>query len=833
MRPFHRVLLSLLCVFQVPAIANESYSFGLSSNPADFVVIGSRAYFRATTAVDGDEIWTTDGTPSGTKQVTKLASNVTLGSPFVHGGKALFLVVNDSVEVHEIDGTTSSLLAILNVPAGLVVSVESAGSFFAFVRRVPDTADWEIWRSDGTPAGTFLLETIDEPRAPILEPAGGRMFLSVAHNISFTTGDIWVTDGTVAGTMTLLTGATSLVRPFGDRVLAIKDGVWISDGTPAGTRQLTSVSGAAPFTFCTMGANAYFAAAGGLWTTDGTPEGTSLLKALTGPITVVAPMSGNRLVFTHTISPTKRVQFWITDGSATGTVLFQEMPYLTPPPFGAQSTGDQVFFTMMADSSGLELWRTDGTSEGTYQVKDIAKSISYPYPREMTAFQGRLLFSANDAVHGHEPWISDGTDAGTAIIGNVNPEGSLHGHVVDASTGAPLADARVWAYARPNEPPHLFDVGGDGSFSVEGMRNGSYHLYTAALTDSLPYIDQCWPASEILGSHECEGITVDGPVAQTGFDFRLRLGARLTGRVTDSSGNGIRGMVVYAGSEYGSGSTYDSTDVDGRYAIDALPPGSWRISIPQGSGYVGMAHPNVSCHEGCNAASGTPVNFAPGDIRTIDFTMKRQGRIQGRVRSSWSGQPVNGSLTVRGIGTTVPLSNGAFEITLPDGRYRLFLQSHDSDYKDTWYSTLGCRPCSEEQATFISATPETTTPGFDIVVPYAGNVLSGRVTHAAGGNPVSYMNVTVHATNGERLVTLTELDGTYSFKLIAGTYYVTTAPEGKYPSMLYDGHRGLPCNDCDVTTGTPVVVTDGDNVFGIDLVIGGLDPGATLQRQTP
>jgi ELWxxDGT repeat protein len=34
---------------------------------------------------------------------------------------------------------------------------------------------------------------------------------------------------------------------------------------------------------------------------------------------------------------------------------------------------------------------------------------------------GRLVFGANDGMSGHEPWVTDGTSAGTALVDDLNP----------------------------------------------------------------------------------------------------------------------------------------------------------------------------------------------------------------------------------------------------------------------------------------------------------------------------------------------------------------------------------------------------------------------------
>jgi ELWxxDGT repeat protein len=43
-------------------------------------------------------------------------------------------------------------------------------------------------------------------------------------------------------------------------------------------------------------------------------------------------------------------------------------------------------------------------------------------------FMGKYYFASNDGVHGYEPWVSDGTPAGTALFKDIDPAGSNSGY---------------------------------------------------------------------------------------------------------------------------------------------------------------------------------------------------------------------------------------------------------------------------------------------------------------------------------------------------------------------------------------------------------------------
>lgn len=75
-----------------------------------------------------------------------------------------------------------------------------------------------------------------------------------------------------------------------------------------------------------------------------------------------------------------------------------------------------AYFAGTDATHGSELWRTDGTEAGTYMLKDINVGSLSSAPLNMTALGEMIYFVANDGTNGYELWKSDGTEAGTVAI---------------------------------------------------------------------------------------------------------------------------------------------------------------------------------------------------------------------------------------------------------------------------------------------------------------------------------------------------------------------------------------------------------------------------------
>jgi len=83
--------------------------------------------------------------------------------------------------------------------------------------------------------------------------------------------------------------------------------------------------------------------------------------------------------------------------------------------------GNRALFTGDDAVHGEELWISDGTAAGTHLVKDIWPSLNGASITGMTVTGNRAFFSAHDGVHGAELWVTDGTAAGTRMVVDLVP----------------------------------------------------------------------------------------------------------------------------------------------------------------------------------------------------------------------------------------------------------------------------------------------------------------------------------------------------------------------------------------------------------------------------
>jgi ELWxxDGT repeat protein len=78
--------------------------------------------------------------------------------------------------------------------------------------------------------------------------------------------------------------------------------------------------------------------------------------------------------------------------------------YTSSDPENLTAVGNTLFFTADNGVNGEELWKSDGTEAGTILVGDIRPGSSSSDPRNLTAVGSTLFFQADNGVNGRELW---------------------------------------------------------------------------------------------------------------------------------------------------------------------------------------------------------------------------------------------------------------------------------------------------------------------------------------------------------------------------------------------------------------------------------------------
>jgi ELWxxDGT repeat protein len=300
-----------------------------------------------------------------------------------------------------------SLIQDINPSGHASPSKLTAGNGVFFFTATNGSAGTELWKSDGTAAGTVMVKDIN--------PGAGNGTDSSA-NMAFRNGTLFfAASNGKAGTE-----------------------LWKSDGTAAGTVMVkdiyTGSSSSAPANLTFVGSTLFFTANNGsngteLWKSDGTAAGTVMVKDIykkggaSGNASVVEIHEFNGLLIFVVDDGSSGYELWKSDGTSAGTAMVKDInPGNTSSgPDHLWVTSTQVFFVADDGVHGDELWRTDGTAAGTVLVKDI-------YPGPTTSLENWLwgvgqsvYLAANDGVHGLELWKSDGTAAGTVMVKDITP----------------------------------------------------------------------------------------------------------------------------------------------------------------------------------------------------------------------------------------------------------------------------------------------------------------------------------------------------------------------------------------------------------------------------
>ena len=397
-------------------------------NQALFAAAGNRLLLLADDGVNGIELWSSDGTEGGTFRVSDIAPGAT--TPFFD---PYFQFTRPPVFGDRL-----------------------------LLREYDPVLGYRLWRSDGTLAGTAMIELCGQATSSFLDvhmpflfyslpgpfcaaAAGTRM---VFETYSSPPEEIlaWGTDGSESGTelLGIPAGPDGSFRlscaALGNRALLLGgdetlSGLWRSDGRASGTSLISGVASSGTGTSSTLplfvpfGSELAFGVSGSVFRTTGEDDGTFEVSPLEDfwP-SVLSPSADGRLYFGG-------AELYVSEGAPETTSLVADLNGANSgaptdlTPFGTT----QLLFGSLDDALGEELWVTQGTPESTQLVLDIFPGSRSGFGRTLQDFAGEgpevrmaglgavAVLAANNGVQGTELWVTDGTALGTGLLRDIYP----------------------------------------------------------------------------------------------------------------------------------------------------------------------------------------------------------------------------------------------------------------------------------------------------------------------------------------------------------------------------------------------------------------------------
>ena len=384
---------------------NPGTSDGYTNNSYadDLIEFNDKLYFSADTEESGRELFVSDGTAEG----TQLLADLNPGTDNYGGNSSApygFIEFNNRLYFAATNEENGRGLFVSNGTAEgtQLVSDISPNNFIEFNDRLYFSSGnseigVELFVSDGTTEGTQLLIDLNAGEPYYVTFEGDQPASSFPRNfIEFNDKLYFIASDTET-----------------DREL------FVSDGTAEGTQLLLDVNNSS--------ANSSFFRGGGDADSREFYEFVELFEFQ------------DKLYFVADNGETGR-ELFVSDGTAEGTKLLVD---LNPGVDGSDPTNfvefnNKLYFAADNGESGAELFVTDGTEEGTQLVADInpgaGSSLSLAYffsgistaiigyvDNNLTEFNDKLYFTANNGENGSELYVTDGTTEGTQLVEDINP----------------------------------------------------------------------------------------------------------------------------------------------------------------------------------------------------------------------------------------------------------------------------------------------------------------------------------------------------------------------------------------------------------------------------
>ena len=429
-----KLLISFLALlFSQSALAQTVRSLGdlnkVKQHRSQIISVqsGNKIFFTRSTEAEGSELWVTDGTEGGTALVKDIEPGPESSQPLAFtaatfsgqpGAYFLARTSANGLELWKTNGTNVGTQLVKDINPGPANGVGSDLFSIGLVSSPTDdfvlfnandgfhgTEPW--YSSDGTAVNTNMMDDIN-PGIIGSNPSGTILIGGVSYAFS----------ATDSGDRELYTGLLGV-------------------GSPS-KQNINLAAASNPTGLLALGLHILFAGNNGV-------SGVEAMSLSSGVLADLTPGAGNSTIFNFsqfnsntaffsyldiTSSPVS-ASLYKTNGTAVGTSLITSLPCFAGGSFFgfpmnlSQSISPvinnrMVFACLNFETSEIEPWFSDGTPAGTAILKDIFPGIQSSSVAAFFRGTDNLVFPANDAAHGMELWVTDGSSENTKILLDLN-----------------------------------------------------------------------------------------------------------------------------------------------------------------------------------------------------------------------------------------------------------------------------------------------------------------------------------------------------------------------------------------------------------------------------
>jgi ELWxxDGT repeat protein len=321
------------------------------------------------------------------------------GSDGVHG-----------VELWRTDGTGAGTRLVKDInptsDSAPMMMVDLGGTLYFFAND--GTTGRELWRSDGTEAGTTLVADFypgSDGQAFVYKPIVVGSKIVFAANDGTHGVEPCAFDGTTMKVLADLEPGVGSSNPYE---------MWPLSPTRVILRARTTVLGAE--LYVSDGTNVTLVADAAPGSADSLPDGWFRYFGVM-----------NGFAYYRGTDGTNGLELWRSDGTKLNTAMVADIqPGAGDGVYGAPwptTLGSVLAFHGIGPVVGNEPFFTNGTMVTSLDINPTGDSLPVDASYDFTPFMGRVYLRASDGTHGIELWSTDSAQGDLRSEGEINPTG--------------------------------------------------------------------------------------------------------------------------------------------------------------------------------------------------------------------------------------------------------------------------------------------------------------------------------------------------------------------------------------------------------------------------